>query len=478
MDLLSVRARLTAWNVGVVAMVLILAGLAVRYLLQASLMATVDADLGRAGDRAARAYPTLRLPTTPFAKSPKPQSRKPSADDLFTSTGRDLRPRVLDPTGQDYRPEGTIGPWDAAAFRQALAGTRVLTTIRSEGDWLRVMSVPGVRNGRIEGVIQWVQPLAPVERALDQLTKTLLILVPAALLIAALGGAFLTGRALRPVREIAEAASEIQAENLSARLPVRGRDEFARLTQVLNGMLERLEGAFQRQRRFTGDASHELRTPLATIKATSSLAYEDEWDAPACHTALRNIEKAADRAERIVDGLLLLARADSDTLVREGGCVPLAAVVAAAVEVVEAARESRPGESAGPPIRTALPSSPATVAVDTDQLTRVFVNLLENAVRHTPAGGEITISALGASDEVVVTVRDTGEGIAPEHLPHLTERFYRADSARTRARGGAGLGLAICRTIVEAHGGRMDIQSEPGHGTEITLRLPAASSLK
>ena len=469
----SVRARLTAWNVGVVALVLVLSGVAVRYLLQASLTTAVEADLSKFGERAARIYPTLDLPKPPTERPRTPDPlRKPPERGL--TTGPDLRPRILDRTGQDYRPEGTVGPWDAQAFDRALRGERVFSTITSEGEPLRVYSLPGVKDRQIQGVIQVVEPLAPMQLALSQLTQSLLVLIPAGLLLAALGGAFLTGRALRPVREIAEAASQIQAENLAARLPVCGQDEFARLTHVLNGMLERLNAAFERQQRFTGDASHELRTPLATIKATGSLAYDDGWDAPACHQALLKILRAADRAERIVEGLLLLARADNHTLVsRQIEPASLNLVILGALEV---AREGALVRGPHAAVHLDLPAEPRlTVAVDADHLARVFVNLVENALRHTPPDGEIFIEARPIDDTVVVRVRDTGEGIAPEHLPHLTERFYRVDAARSRGRGGAGLGLAICRSIIEAHGGYMQIESEPGTGTEVILTLPSAA---
>lgn len=473
---LSVRARITAWNVGVVALVLILAGLAVRYVLQASLMGRMEKDLRGFGDMTARAYARLPRPRPNGARpaAPKPPPKQ-DADNPFLKGGLDLRPRVLDETAQDYRPERTIGPWDTRTFPRSLQGEKVFSTITWEGERLRVYSIPAVEDGRIQGVIQMVAQLSPTYGALDQLTSTLLVLFPAGLLLAALGGAFLTGRALRPVREITEAAGDIQAERLSARLPVRGKDEFARLTLVLNGMLERLEAAFERQKRFTGDASHELRTPLATIKATSSLAREDEWDAPACHSALLNIEQAADRAERIVDGLLLLARADSHTLANRR--VEPASLDGAIHAAAEAARQSGAPEASRAPIRINLPPGDRLfVAVDADPLTRVFVNLLENALRHTPPEGEIVIRARPTGEAIVVSVRDTGEGIAPEHLPHLTERFYRADPSRTRARGGAGLGLAICRSILEAHGGGLKIASEPGRGTEVTVTLPGYSS--
>jgi signal transduction histidine kinase len=484
---LSVRARLTAWNVGIVALVLVLSGVAVRYLLQASLMDAVEEDLARTGARFADAYRRFPFPQTKPA--PRPEGQKVQAPasqsgpgapapagrpNLLRISQPDLRPRVLDQNGEDHRPEGTIGPWDAQTFSRSLSGERRFSTIAAEGQELRVYSLPAFRDGKIQAVIQLVDPLAPTRRALDQLSKTLLVLVPVGLLLAALGGSFLTGRALRPVREVADAASEIQAESLSARLPVRGKDEFSHLASILNGMLARLEAAFERQKRFTGDASHELRTPLATIKATSSLAREDEWDAAACHTALLNIERAADRAERIVEDLLLLARADSQRLAsRDAGPAVLPDVIQRALEATRVS-----GDTGRPPVRVQLPPNEAlAVAVEPGHLMRVFVNLLENADRHTPADGEILITARPAGEVVEVSVRDSGEGIAPEHLPHLTERFYRVDAARSRARGGAGLGLAICRSIVEAHGGRLEIASDLGRGTEVRVALPRAAGV-
>jgi heavy metal sensor kinase len=377
--------------------------------------------------------------------------------------------RVLDLSGLDHRPGGAVGPWDTAAFTRSWRGEVVHTTVVTQGLELRVCSLPGVRDGRIEVVIQMVEPLAPTWRALDQLTQTLVILIPLALALAALGGAFLTGRALQPVREITEAADRIEAENLSQRLPFEGTDEFARLAAVLNGMLERLEAAFERQKRFTGDASHELRTPLATIKAASSLAREDAWGAEACQAAMASIEGAADRAGRIIEDLLLLARADSGRLIGSTRAVSIEQPLDQALRETAGAAGGAPDRA---PVLIDLPDTPLLVRGEPQHLTRLFINLLENALRHTPATGEITVSTRADRQHVIVTVRDTGEGISLEHLPRLGERFYRADAARSRASGGAGLGLAICKSIVEAHQGSLEIDSVVGEGTVVTVTLP------
>jgi signal transduction histidine kinase len=259
------------------------------------------------------------------------------------------------------------------------------------------------------------------------------------------------------------------ASDLSERLPVSGRDEFSELTQSINAMLARLEEAFDRQRRFTADASHEMRTPLSIIKANTSLALEPghTWREERYRDFLAAIDSAAGRQSRIVEELLFLARADAGGLARDVGPVCL-------IEALEEASESvlRPN---GPSIRLESIDPALLVQGSGSELTRLFTNLLENAVRHTPPEGPVTLSAVVDSTSVTVSVTDTGEGIAPAHLPHLNagERFYRVDAARTA--GGTGLGLAICRSITEGHGGRMTIESKVGEGTTVRVRLPLTS---
>jgi len=321
---------------------------------------------------------------------------------------------------------------------------------------MRILSMPIERGGRIEEVLQLAYPLGGVLRELDALTATLLALVPFGLLAAGLGGAFLTGRALRPVREIAGTAARLGASDLSERLPVAGRDEFSELSSSFNAMLARLEAAFDRQRRFTADASHELRTPLSIIKANTSMALEHPWPEERYREFLAAIDTAAGRQSRIVEELLFLARADAGRLARDVGPVCLIEALEEAAEAV-----SRPDR---PCIRLESIDPALMVPGSGSELTRLFTNLLENAVRHTPP-------AMVDARSVTVTVTDTGEGIAPEHLPHLGERFYRVDAARSVGTGGTGLGLAICRSIIEAHGGRMTIESKVGEGTVVRIRL-------
>lgn len=458
----TVRDRLTAWNVGVVACVLIVSGFGVRYLLRDGLLRTMDRDLDRQSQFWSGFFGRLRWVGPPQGEA-EPEVRLPSPNGPVP-----FRPRLLDRQGRDY---WRHGPWDREAFARSLQGEHVYRTIVASGQELRVLSLPGVRRGRIDGVIQIVEPLAATQNALDELTRTLVVLIPVALALAAVGGGFLTRRALQPIREITEAASRIEPHDLSARLPAEGDDELARLAAVLNGMLARLEEAFERQKRFTGDASHELRTPLATIKAHSSLAQADAWGASDCQRAMVSIEDAADRASEIVDDLLLLARGDGNRLITSTTTHGLSAILhEAARQAQETRRPSQPETQ----LSLCLPeTAELQVTGEAQHLIRLFRNLLDNALRHSP-GGQIILTAESEPARIVITVADTGEGIAPEHLPHLGERFYRVDSGRDRSRGGFGLGLAICGAIVAAHQGQLHIDSVLGQGTTVTVALPRA----
>jgi heavy metal sensor kinase len=352
----------------------------------------------------------------------------------------------------------------------------VHTTTTMAGQPMRLLSLSVREDGPVTGVLQIGAPLIGIYEELNRLSGTLFTLFPLALLVAALGGIFLTEHALRPVRQITQAAARIGASDLAARLAVRGKDEFSELAATFNGMLGRLERAFtqlaqtlEQQRRFTADASHEIRTPLTIIKANTSLALEEERSNAEYRRALEAADRAADTTTRIVQDLLLLARGDAGQLSIEPHPVRMN-------EVLERAVEAFRGTPAAP-IAMELSKPSLTVPGDSHHLLRLFTNLLENAVRHTPPTGSITVTAGAEAGSVVVQVRDTGEGIPPEHLPHVCERFYRVDAARTRRHGGTGLGLAICQSIVEAHDGWLTIESVVGDGTTVTVRLPGPITL-
>jgi signal transduction histidine kinase len=283
----------------------------------------------------------------------------------------------------------------------------------------------------------------------------------------------LTGRTLHIVQRIAQTAERIGAHDLSQRLEASGGDEFARLSETFNRMLGRLETAFaererllEQQKRFVADASHEVQTPLAVMKANTSLTLGADASREDCLLALQEIDAAVDSMSQLVQDLLLLARSDASQLGRYRVSLPLQGVFRRAVARVK----RRPSA----PISLAENAEEICIEANEEELVRLFVNLLENAQRYTPPEGEIRISVRQEAENAIVVVSDTGVGIAPEHLPHLGERFYRADASRARSEGGTGLGLSICRNIAEAHGGSLAIESVVGVGTTIIVSLPVS----
>lgn len=303
------------------------------------------------------------------------------------------------------------------------------------------------------------------------LLQHVLALIPVALLIAGVGGAFLTNRMIQPVRQMTRTAEQVSAEDLSGRLPIQGNDEFADLASTFNKMMGRLQEAFthlklliEQQRRFTADASHELRTPLTVIKAKTSLTLRGDRSPEEYRQALDSIDRAADTMNRLVQDLLLLARSDTGQLGLNLTPITVQDVLEPAAEIVQ-----KPGSAT---ITLNMPDAPVKVCGDLHALIRLFTNLMENALQHTPPGGKVIIDVESGEEMVSISVRDMGDGIPPEHLPHVFERFYRADASRTRTSGGTGLGLAICKSIAEAHHGTISIDSTLGEGTLVKVMLP------
>lgn len=498
----SVRVRLTLWNVGVLALVLAALGLLLHHQVETNLTHVLDEELSRRAqffrevtERTIqrRAEEAAAPPKTPESgerdvNRPPRWMRNGDAEDP-------RRPRVLTMNRRSYFTKGPLVPLDDAGYSQVLkSGKAVFTTAPAPGraagpeaaavteaTLLRVYTAP-IRDpqnlkGPVQAVLQVAEPLDLTFRELEGLTRTLLALAPLALLVAGVSGAFLTQRALLPVRAVARAAAEIEAEDLSARLEVRGADEFSELSKTFNAMLARLETAFRRlehayeqQRRFVADASHELKTPLTVIKANTSLALAGGELPPAEYReTLEAVDRAADRTNRIVRDLFLLARSDGGQLPLEMQSLNVCSVFQAVV------RETRLLFPTGARLSIEEVPETLTVCADPHLLHQMLTNLTENALRHTPADGSVTLSAHLNEKTVTLRVTDTGEGIAPEHLPLVTERFYRVDAARERTtvRGdGTGLGLAICRAIAEAHKGALSLRSEVGRGTTAEVILP------
>src|SRR5881397_3964250 len=309
------------------------------------------------------------------------------------------------------------------------------------------------------------------ELAVAQLLSTLVLIVPIGLIAAILVGSWIARGALEPVDRIISEVREItDGRSLHRRLAEpMVKDELGRLAETLNQMMTRLERSFAALRRFTADASHELKTPLTVLRGGVERAITTPGLPQDTLATLQEIK----RMTELVDALLTLARADE-------GIAPLHREPVDLREIVEEARETGEllAEQAGVQMELATPPEPVIVPVDASRIRQLILNLVTNAVKYTPSGGSVRMQ-LGQSDgRVTLTVADTGIGIAAGDLPHIFDRFWRADSARTRTgeRPGAGLGLAICKWIAEAHGGTIDVQSRPGRGTTFTVTLPAAAA--
>jgi heavy metal sensor kinase len=297
-----------------------------------------------------------------------------------------------------------------------------------------------------------------------------------ALILLAAGGAvlafglgvswWLTTRAIKPVEEISAAASRISAGNLSERISVANTgNELDRLAGVLNSTFARLEAAFAQQKQFTADASHELRTPLAVIISETQSTLTRERSAAEYRETVETCLDAAQQMRQLAHSLLELARFDAGQEVFDRRQFDLAEQIHSTVELIQPLARDR-----GIKISHDLQAAP--VVGDANRINQVITNLLTNAIHYNKDRGEIRVVARSEDGSAVVTVSDTGVGISAEDLPHIFERFYRADKSRARAAGQSGLGLAIVEAIVEAHGGKIEVQSEVGKGTAFTVRLP------
>jgi heavy metal sensor kinase len=298
------------------------------------------------------------------------------------------------------------------------------------------------------------------------------IAIPILLLIAAFGGYFLAARSLSPVAAMSARAAEISSTNLNERLPVGSRrDELSSLAEVVNGLLERLEQAFAQQRRCMADASHELRTPVAILRteADVTLARPNRTEAE-YRDSVAVMRDSARRLGRIVDDLFLLARADA-------GHVPLHRAPLYLEEVVDgAARAVRAMAHERSVAIEVTPFEDSPFVGDADLLGRLLLNLLDNAIKYSPNGGNVTLSLKRVGREYHITVRDTGIGIPADVQSQIFDRFFRVDKARAREAaddtGGAGLGLAIARWIAQAHGGRLELVRSDARGSEFLVALP------
>lgn len=461
---MPIRLRLALWYGGVMALLLVLFGGALYGILQGSLVVGVDRTLAdTAGEIQAGVRRQIAL--TPALNWTEVVTIPPlnvfAAADVFVQV-RDVAGELA-ATSANLRGL-SLPSLPPAGWERVLAGEVDVRTVAVGGARLRLRSEAILSNGRPAAVLQVAASLRPVDEALNRLLIILLVGGALGLLLAMLGGAFLSRQALSPVVRITETARRIAAtEDLSERLPPpRVPDELGQLSTTLNAMLDRLQRLFQGQQRFIADVSHELRTPLTAIRGNLEVLQRGaQADPVLLQESLADISREVARLSRMVADLLALARAEAGMRL-ERKPVELDSLL---LEVYREARHLARG------VEVRLGSEDQVqVLGDADRLKQLLLNLVDNGLQHTPPGGTVTLSLERQGGWAVLSVVDTGRGIPPADLPHIFERYYRG--AGERRHSGMGLGLSIARWIAEEHGGKITVTSEVGRGSAFTVWLP------
>jgi heavy metal sensor kinase len=454
----SLRWRLIGWYMLLLAGVLLLFSAAIYFAVTRLLLSNFDDLLGHQADVIAE---TIDMTTGGPAFTDQVWLIGNRDSEHFTRLYHTNGRLAFDNNGVEEE-----APELPDAVDRALQGEKSFSqVVVSEGP-MRIATFPIVHDGQIAGVLQAGVSLENIDDTLRLLRRVLLVLAPAMLLLASGGGWFLAQRALAPIDRITRTAQRISAENLSGRIALDGpEDEVGRLARTFDAMLARLEAAFVRQRQFTADASHELRTPLTAIIGQIDVAVERPRSADGYRETLLGVREQAQRLARLASDLLFLARADAQPIVQRAEPVDLQTLLPAIVAQVEPLASER-GQT------ITLAAVALVVHGNEDMLIRLILNLLDNAIRYTPPGGQIAVGCARDREHTVIRVHDSGPGIAPEHLPQLFERFYRVDRGRNRAQGGSGLGLAIAQSIAQAHGGSIGVESIVGQGSTFVVYLP------
>lgn len=458
----TLRWRIALWIAGFVALTLALLGLWVYLSMAQKLHSMVDDTLRLSAIQIAAAVDIEGGQIRPNEALPE---LAPAASGFG---GRNLLIRIY---GKDGAPVTEFGPpgTDLAALPPPAAGPGAravfATLMQADGRKVRTYTTPLQDTGQVVGTLQVGEELSLVTGALDQLAAALTLGALLLIAVSVAGGYFLAGRALAPVDQITRTVQHISTHDLAARLDLPAGDELGRLAGTLDAMLGRLEEGFLRERQFTADASHELRTPLAAMQAILEVVRARPRAAAEYEQALDDLAEETARLQVLVGGLLQLARIDAAVT------APLRAAPVNLAQILNDVCDSmQPLAEAKGLVLTCHAPPVLMVTGDGDDLVRMFVNLVDNAVKYTETGS-IQIKAAACAEGWRVVVADTGSGIAPEHLPHVFDRFYRADAARSLP--GAGLGLAIAADIAAAHGGAIDVTSAPRVGTQFVVTLPS-----
>lgn len=479
MILNSIRWRIQLWHGIILTAVVVGFGITAYHLESNQRFRLIDEELQKRN--------SLLTSFIPPGASPS----RPTGDRRPPDRGRDSGPRDR-PPGPDPRVSAKVATlfegqsprdyyyilWHSDGRVQAQSANAPTNTsipeARVDSEWQRIRTQNGrrelVRYTPADRTILTGRSISDDLAALDRLRWWLFAAGGGVLLIGLAGGAWLAQRAIQPIQSISATAAQIADGDLSRRINVADTDnELGWLAQVLNATFARLEAAFAQQARFTADAAHELRTPISVLLTHTQNGLSDPCNCPDHAEAFAASQRAAQRMRTLTESLLDLARLDAEPEPTFLDSFDLAATIEECVDLIQPLGQSRR-------ISIHLDLSPTTCPGNPIRIAQVISNLLSNAIHYNRDDGSIRVVLRPQGDHVSVAISDTGSGIHPEDLPHVFERFYRADTSRSRSDGRTGLGLAICQAIVARHQGQLTVESQPGVGSTFTLRLPATKA--
>jgi two-component system OmpR family sensor kinase len=470
----SLRFKLTVYYLAILSAVLLLFGTAIFFYLSGSLLTTIDRALAfqlekiEVGMAAGAGVDMSDHPL--MQKTELQEDLLPLAPHVYQIINE--QGKITD--GEMANPKDHL-PVDANELMKLEIGKTIFKSVRLDsGESLRV-ATRRVKDYDSDGTyfIRLGQSMAAVESARRRVLIVLGIAIPIALLLGSFGGLLLANQALSPVDRITTAAEQIAKGDLAERVPMPAnastkQDEIGRLAATFNHMISRLQAAFERQKQFTSDASHELRTPLAVMRGDMEIALRRERSPEEYQRVLGSNLEEIIRLTRLIEDLLMLARADSGRVELRCEPVDLNKLCRQMADYITPLAQQRDQV-----LTYESPNDEIIVNADLQRIKQLLLNLLDNAIKYTPAGGHVTLMVKAEHDQAVIAVADTGRGISAEDLPHIFERFFRRSGKTSdRSAAGFGLGLSIVKWIVESHGGLIETTSQPGNGTTFVVKLP------
>lgn len=470
----SLRLKLTIYYLAILSAVLLLFGISIYFYLSGSLLTTIDRALSFQIEKieiGMAAGAGVDLSDHPLMQDPEAQGDllplAPHVYQIINEQGKITDGEIASP--KDHLPV------DTNQLMTLEVGKTIFKSVRlASGESLRV-ATRRVKDYDGTGTyfIRLGQSLAAVESARRRALLVLGIAIPAALLLGSFGGLLLANQALSPVDRITKVAEQIANGDLAERVPMPAgvstkMDEIGHLAATFNHMISRLQAAFERQKQFTSDASHELRTPLAVMRGDMEIALRRERAPEEYQRVLSSNLEEIVRLTRLIEDLLMLARADSGRVELRCEVVDLDKLCQQMVEYISPLAQQRDQT-----LTYESPNTSLAINADLQRIKQLLLNLLDNAIKYTDHGGSVTLSLKAENKLAIITVTDTGRGIPAEDLPHIFERFFRR-SAKTsdRSAAGFGLGLSIVKWIVDSHGGQIETESQQGQGTTFVVKFP------